>query len=94
MNFLQRAFSEGGFVMYVIAVIAILSVFLIVERFMKLKALSVDKKEFTDQIFRMVVAGDLRQAISFCDARPAPLTNTVKAGLIQAMNKRPDERNA
>ncbi|MFN9068443.1 MAG: MotA/TolQ/ExbB proton channel family protein, partial [Bdellovibrionales bacterium] len=35
--------------------------------------------------------GDIRQAISLCDSRPAPLTNTVKAGLIQAMNKRPDE---
>lgn len=91
MNFLQRAFVEGGFVMYVIAAIAILSVILIFERLMKLKNLSVDKKDFTDQIFRMVVAGDLRQAVSFCDARPAPLTNTVKSGLIQAMNKRPDE---
>lgn len=91
MNVIQRAFAEGGFVMYVIAVIAILAVFLIVERMMKLKNLSVDKREFTDQVFRMVVAGDLRQAISYCDARPAPLTNTVKAGLVQAMNKRPDE---
>jgi len=91
MNFIQRAFTEGGFVMYVIALIAILSIFLIVERVMKFKALAVDKKDFTDQIFRMVVSGDLRQAISFCDARPAPLTNTVKAGLVQAMNKRPDE---
>lgn len=91
MNVIQRAFAEGGFVMYVIAVIAILALFVIVDRMLKLKNLSVDKKEFTDQVFRMVVAGDLRQAISYCDARPAPLTNTVKAGLVQAMNKRPDE---
>lgn len=91
MNFVQRAFSEGGFVMYVIAVIAILSLIVIFDRLIKMKNLSVDKKEFTDQVFRMVIAGDLRQAISFCDARPAPLTNTVKAGLVQAMNKRPDE---
>ncbi len=91
MNFIQRAFSEGGFVMYVIAAIAILALFLIIERMLKFKTLSVDKRDFTDQIFRMVVAGDLRQAISYCDSRPAPLTNTVKAGLVQAMNKRPDE---
>lgn len=91
MNFIQRAFVEGGFVMYVIAIFFVLTVFLVIERFMKLRTLTVDKKEFTDQIFRMVVAGDLRQAISFCDNRPAPLTNTVKAGLIQAMNRRPDE---
>ncbi|MEN0057957.1 MAG: MotA/TolQ/ExbB proton channel family protein [Bdellovibrio sp.] len=91
MNVIQRAFQEGGIVMYVIAAIAFLVIVVIVDRLMKLKNLSVDKKEFTDQVFRMVVAGDLRQAVSFCDARPAPLTNTVKAGLIQAMNKRPDE---
>ncbi|MBC7370974.1 MAG: MotA/TolQ/ExbB proton channel family protein [Bdellovibrionaceae bacterium] len=91
MNFIQRAFVEGGFVMYVIALIGIITVFIIVERMLKLKAMSVDKKEFTDQVFRMVVGGDLRQAISYCDARPAPLTNVVKAGLVQAMNKRPDE---
>lgn len=91
MNVIQRAFAEGGFVMYVIAVIAILALIVIVDRMMKLKNFSIDKKEFTDQIFRMVVAGDLRQAISYCDARPAPITNTVKAGLVQAMNKRPDE---
>lgn len=91
MNFIQRAFTEGGFVMYVIALIAVIAVFLIVERVMKFKAIAVDKKDFTDQIFRMILSGDLRQAISFCDARPAPITNTVKAGLVQAMNKRPDE---
>jgi biopolymer transport protein ExbB len=91
MNFIQRAFVEGGFVMYVIALIGIIAVFLIVERTMKMKAQAVDKKEFTDQIFRMVLGGDLRQAISHCDSRPAPLTNVVKAGLVQAMNKRPDE---
>jgi biopolymer transport protein ExbB len=91
MNFLQRAFVEGGFVMYIIALIGIIAVFLIVERSMKFKAQAIDKKEFTDQIFRMVVSGDLRQAMAFCDSRPAPLSNTVKAGLVQAQAKRPDE---
>lgn len=91
LNPILRAFIEGGAVMYVILVIAVLTLVLVVERFLTLKSLRVDKKEFTDQIFRMVVAGDLRQAISFCDSKPTPLANTVKAGLVQAMNKRPDE---
>ena len=90
-NFILRAFQEGGNVMVIIAIFAVATVFLVIERFIKLREISVDKKEFTDQIYRMVVAGDIRGAISFCDARPSPLTNTVKAGLIQAMNKRPDE---
>ncbi|MES3036555.1 MAG: MotA/TolQ/ExbB proton channel family protein [Bdellovibrionota bacterium] len=88
---LLRAYIEGGWVMNVILIFAILTIILVVERFIKIRSLTVDKKEFTDQIYRMVLAGDIRQAISFCDSRPAPLTNTVKAGLVQALNKRPDE---
>lgn len=91
MNPIVRAFSEGGTVMYVILIIAVLTLALVIERFMTLKSLRVDKKEFGDQIFRMIVGGDLRQAISFCDSKPTPLANTMKAGLVQAMNKRPDE---
>jgi biopolymer transport protein ExbB/TolQ len=53
--------------------------------------LTVDKKEFTDNVYGMILRGDLRQAITFCDGRQAPLPNVVKAGLIQTMNKRPDE---
>jgi biopolymer transport protein ExbB len=89
--FIMRAFSEGGPVMYVILVVGIITVVLVVERFLALKNLTIDKKEFTDNVFGMIVRGDLRQAISFCDARQTPLTNTVKAGLVAAMNKRPDE---
>ncbi len=88
---ISKSFEDGGTVMYVILVFAILTILIVVERFMKIRSLSIDKKEFTDQVYRLVVAGDIRQAISLCDSRPAPLTNTVKAGLIQAMNKRPDE---
>lgn len=91
MPFLQRAFIEGGPVMYIILFIGIITVLLVVERMLALKNLTVDKKEFTDNIFGMIMRGDIRQAIAFCDSRPAPLTNTVKAGLVQAMNKRPDE---
>lgn len=91
VNPIVRAFVEGGSVMYIIAFIAVLTLILVVERFMTLKSLRVDKKEFADQVFRMIIGGDIRQAISFCDSRPTPLANTVKAGLVGALNKRPDE---
>lgn len=91
MPFIQRAFTEGGPVMYIIMLIGLGTLFLVVERFIALKNMSVDKKEFLDNIFGMILRGDLRQAISFCDSKKTPLTNTVKAGLVQAMNKRPDE---
>lgn len=91
INPIVRAFSEGGFVMYVILVIAVLSVILIIERFMTLKSLRVDKKDFADQLFKMIISGDIRAAISYCDSKTTPLSNTVKAGLVQVLNKRPDE---
>ncbi len=91
MPFFQRAFVEGGFVMYVILLIALITIALVGNRLMALKTLTIDKKEFIDNIFGMIMRGDLRQALTFCDARNTPLTNVVKAGLVQAMNRRPDE---
>ncbi len=91
MNFVQKAFHDGGWPMYIIAVVGVLTVFIIVERFMALSRLTVDKDDFMDKVLGMVLRGDLRGAITFCDSRPVPLTNTLKAGLVTAANKRPDE---
>ncbi len=77
--------------MYFIAAVGLLVVILIIERFMTLRNLNVDKDDFNEKIFGMVLRGEIRQAITFCDSRPVPLTNTLKAGLVQVMNKRPDE---
>lgn len=90
-NFLIEAFRGGGWGMYPIALIFVLTMYLIVERFIALRNLSVDKEDFNEKIFGMVLRGDIRQAITFCDSRPAPLTNTLKAGLVQVVNRRPDE---
>lgn len=91
MPFIQRAFIEGGPVMWIILFIGIVTILLIIERMLTLSSITLNKKDFVDQIFSMILRGDVRQAISFCDSKPAPLSNTVKAGLIQALNKRPDE---
>ncbi len=90
-NFLIRAFQEGGPVMFIILLFGILSFLLIIERVLALRTLSIDRKDFVETIFSMIVKGDLRQAIAYCDSRPAPMTATIKAGLVQAINKRPDE---
>lgn len=89
--FILRAFCEGGIVMYLIALIFFITIFLVFERFAKLKSIVIDRKDFMDNVTGIILRGDLRQAIAYCDSRPAALTNTIKAGLVQAMNKRPDE---
>jgi len=77
--------------MYIIAALGILTIMLVVERFLTLRMLSVDKADFNEHLFGMVLRGDIRQAITYCDSKPSPLTNTLKNGLVQVMNHRPDE---
>lgn len=89
--FLARHFCEGGYVMILIAFIGLLSIFLIVERFIALSRLAVNKDNASSNIRGMLLRGDVRQAITFCDKKPAPLTNTIQAGLVQVLNRRPDE---
>jgi biopolymer transport protein ExbB len=91
MGALQRAFHEGGTVMYIIAFFGILTVFLVIERFIVIGRLALNKKEFSDMVAGFIVRGDLRQAVAYCDSRPAALSNTIKAGLVQVLNKRPDD---
>lgn len=90
-NFIGRAFCEGGPVMYLILIVGILTVFLVLERAMSLSKLTLDKTSLNENLFSMLLRGDIKQAIAFCDSRPTPLTNTLKSGLVQVMNKRPDE---
>ncbi len=89
--FISKAFCEGGVVMYFIAFIGLLSLFLIIERFIALGRNTVKKQPVIENLKSMLLRGDIRQAITFCDTKKTPLTNTLQAGLIQVMNKRPDE---
>lgn len=91
LPFIQRAFEAGGPLMYVIAIIGLFSVVLIVDRWIALSSGRINRRDFNENIFGMILKGDLKQALAFCDARPAPLTNTIKAGLVAVLNKRPDE---
>jgi biopolymer transport protein ExbB/TolQ len=77
--------------MYIIAFIGLCVAFLIVNRLVALNRLTVDKINITENLFTMILRGDIRQAIAFCDSRQTPLTNTLKSGLVQVMNRRPDE---
>jgi biopolymer transport protein ExbB len=90
-GFIRTAIDAGGPVMYVIALILLLTIILIVKRWSALRNMAVDKDEFNEHLFGTILRGDLQQAIAYCDAKPAPLTNTLKAGLVQVLNQRPDE---
>lgn len=90
-NFIAKAFCEGGLVMYFILFVGLLVVLLIAERLASLQRLTIDKNSLNENLFSMILRGEIKQAIAFCDTRPTPLTNTLKAGLVQVLNRRPDE---
>ncbi len=90
-NFIVHAFTVGGPAMYIIAAVGFLTVILVLERFITLHSLTVNKADFNEHLFGMILRGDIRQAITYCDTKPTPLTSTLKAGLVQVMNHRPDE---
>lgn len=77
--------------MYLILIVALLTAFLIVDRLFRLQSLTVDKITLNETLFSLLLRGELKQAIAFCDRKPTPLTNTLKAGLVQVLNKRTDE---
>jgi biopolymer transport protein ExbB/TolQ len=90
-NFIVHAFAAGGPAMYIIATIGVLTLMLVLERFFTLRTLTVNKADFNEHLFGMILRGDIRQAITYCDSKPTPLTSTLKSGLVQVMNHRPDE---
>ncbi len=91
-NWIVQAFIDGGIpTMSAIACIGILTLLLIFERLFTLRNLGVDKEDFNEKVFGMILRGDVKQAVTFCDSRVTPLTETLKAGLVQVLNRRADE---
>lgn len=90
-NFVARAFCEGGPAMWVIGIVGLFTVVLVVTRFAKLKSMVIDKDSLYENLFNILLRGDVKQGIAYCDSKPAPLTNTLKSGLVSVLNKRPDE---
>ena len=88
---LYKPFCEGGVVMYIIAAVGCLTLYLILERAFTLKKLNVNKDALSESLFGMILRGDLEQAVALCDSSPGPVTRTLKEGLVKVMAKRPDE---
>lgn len=90
-NWIAQAFHDGGTAMIFIAMVGVGTLLLIVFRFLNLGRMTIDKEDFNEKIFGMILRGDINQAIAFCNSKAAPITNVLKAGLDQVRNKRPDE---
>jgi biopolymer transport protein ExbB len=82
--FLLEAFKEGGWGMYPILITCIVTLYLIVERAMFLAKSKVNVDQLMSMIKSQIVAGNLRGAITTCDAQPLGTTKIIAAGLRKA----------
>jgi biopolymer transport protein ExbB len=84
--------NEGDIWVWLILALGILSLAVVIERFVVLfLKSSVDKDRFVAQVQRSILAGDLNAAINYCNERSSPLSNIIKSGMIAVMNKGKDE---
>jgi biopolymer transport protein ExbB len=79
-----KMFADGGWGMYPILVLFILIVAIAVERALYLSKAKIDVSKLISLLKSQIVAGNIRGAISTCEATPAPLTRIIAAGLRKA----------
>lgn len=86
MELVYTAFRDGGTVMYFIALVSVIGIAIIIERVYQLYfRFPINAADFIAQISRLVRSGQLKKAISLCDAAPnAILARITKAALLKA----------
>jgi biopolymer transport protein ExbB/TolQ len=84
MHALTEAFNEGGWGMYPILALLIITIAIMVERWLYLAKSKVDVDKLMSLIKSQIVSGNLRGAVSTCESTPAPLTRIISAGLRRA----------
>jgi len=80
---ISDAFQKGGWGMWPILLTSIFVVGLIIERALFLFRASIDKNKFVPALQKLILQGNVAQAIKFCSGANVPLANVVKAGLLK-----------
>jgi biopolymer transport protein ExbB len=79
--FIIEGFKEGGWGMWPILGMLILTIYIAVDRFLVLSKANVDVDKLMSLLKSQIVSGNIRGAISTCEATPSPLTRIIAAGL-------------
>jgi biopolymer transport protein ExbB len=92
--FLMEAFKEGGWGMYPILFICLITIYLTVDRTAYLAKCKVDADRLISLIKSQIVSGNIRGAITTCQATPVPLTKIIAAGLAKSGGSEHDIQQA
>ena len=85
---LADAFHEGGWPMWPILALMIISWGIVIERIVYLKKSGIDKEKLLALLKSQIMAGNIQGAIKVCSGNPTPLTRIIQQGLTKF--NRPD----
>jgi biopolymer transport protein ExbB len=82
--FLMEHFQEGGWGMWPIVVLFVMTVYIWIDRQMYISKSKVDVDKLMSLLKSQIVSGNIQGAINTCQASPAPVTKIIAAGLRRA----------
>jgi biopolymer transport protein ExbB len=78
---LWEFFKQGGPGMWPILILMFITLYIGIERWLYLSKAKIDVDKLMSLLKSQIVSGNIRGAISTCEATPAPLTKIIAAGL-------------
>src|SRR3569832_1698344 len=93
LKMLADAFHEGGWGMWPILFILMLTPSIVIERAVYLRRAVIDKEKLVGLLRSQISAGNIQGAIKVCAGNSTPLTRIVQSGLMRA-NRSDEEINA
>lgn len=91
MQYINRAFQDGGLFMWVILITLVIGIAIIIERFIFIAVRNrIDASSFVSRVIDLVKSGNIANAIELCRMSSAALPSITGAGL-QQVGKDPKE---
>ena len=84
LKMLADAFHEGGWGMWPILTILMITISIVTERAVVLRKAVIDKDKLLALLSSQISAGNIQGAIKVCTGNPTPMTRIVQAGLMRA----------
>jgi biopolymer transport protein ExbB len=90
LKLLADAFHDGGWGMWPILIILMLTVSIVIERAVFLRKAVIDKEKLQALLRSQISAGNIQGAIKVCSGNSTPLTRIIQSGLMRANRSDPE----
>jgi biopolymer transport protein ExbB len=84
LKLLADAFHDGGWGMWPILIILMLTISIVIERAVYLRKAVIDKEKLQALLRSQISAGNIQGAIKVCSGNSTPLTRIIQSGLMRA----------